>query len=278
MVDKKKKLLIHSKKGKRDEAMPAKRQVKSDAFRFATLLAKVAGAGILRIAVLSWLIQTGTTASVLAAPEDPLEILHHARLNQASQYRVLEGRVRHGETVIPFRLALEGGEIRYEFSNPDQTLVLQLGEKGSRLVEITKKGGEREVTDAQYDRPVRGTEITYEDLSMRFLYWPVAKILGEEVLVTQNCWILRVEPASGKDSQYGAAKLWIQKRSGALVRVETYDHRGNFVKRFEVISVQKVEGGYVLKQMRIQRMLNGKPGDSTPTYLEIQSPDKAPKE
>lgn len=252
--------------------MTANEQVKSDAPHFAIPRAKAFG--IFGIPLL-WLALAFSLAAPVfhAAGEDAQEILSKVKLSQSAQYRVLDGQVRHGETLIPFRLTLDGGEIRYEFANPDQTLVLQLGEKGSRLEEITKKGAERVTTDAQYDQTIRGTCITYEDLSMRFLYWPVAKVVGEEIMLTRNCWKLRVEPGSVKNSQYGSVLLWVEKQSGALVRVETYDRAGNLVKRFEVKSVQKIEGGYILKQMRIQQMQNGQPTDPTPTYLEIKKPE-----
>lgn len=129
------------------------------------------------------------------------------------------------------------------------------------------------MTESQLDKPVRDTPISYEDLSMRFLYWPVAKVAGEDIQLTRNCWKVRIEPGNLK-SQYSSAMLWIEKQSGALVKVETYDRAGNLLKRFEVKSVQKVDGGYILKQMRIQQMENGKPSDPTPTYLEIKKPDE----
>ncbi len=248
-------------------------QVKSDTMKFATPLARRPGLRAARIAGLAVLAVLALPRPVPAdAADDALDILRKARLNEAAQTLVLDGQVRHGETKIPFRLTLDQGEIKYEFFNPDQTLILQLGDKSSRLVEVTKSGTEKVVTDAQYDRKVRGTEITYEDLAMRFLYWPVAKIVGHDIMLTRNCWKLRVEPGSPKNSQYGYVLLWIEKQSGALVQVETYDRAGKLLKRFEVKSVQKIEGGYILKQMRIQEMENGEPKDETPTYLEIQKP------
>lgn len=278
-------------------------QVKGDAGKFATTLAKGWGSqgektrhsGPVECAVPSagrwasprtfirWGQRTLQGALVLlcllaplhvafADADDPLEILAKARLNEAAQTLVLDGQVRHGETKIPFRLTLDQGEIQYEFFNPDQTLVLQLGDKSSRLVEVTKNGTQRVVTDAQFDQKVRGTDISYEDLAMRFLYWPTAKIVGRDIMLTRSCWKLRVDPGSPKNSQYGYVLLWIEKQSGALVQVETYDKAGVLLKRFEVKSVQKINGGYILKQMRLQQMKDGEPVDDTPTYLEIQKP------
>jgi hypothetical protein len=241
--------------------MTAQKQVKKDDARFAILLA----------IALVFFARNFLIASTVG--DDPDEILAKVRRNQTSQHRVLDGQLRHGETVIPFRLTMDGGEIAYQFSNPDEALVLHLDGKGSRLEQITKNVTQRVVSEAQYDHAIRGTEITYEDLAMRFLYWPVAKIAGEEIMLTRNCWKLRVEPGSVKNSQYGFVMLWIEKQSGALAQIETYDRAGKLVKRFKATDVQRADGGgYILKRMRIQRMKDGKPSDPTPTYLEITKP------
>ena len=255
--------------------MTVKKQVKSDDSQFEILRAThsgIYGWMALRIAVLTVFL-AGNFVMASTVGDDPYEILAKVKQNQMGQHRVLDGQLRHGETVIPFRLTMDGSEITYQFFNPDEALVLHLNDKGARLEEVTKKGTERVVTEAQYDKSIRGTEISYEDLAMRFLYWPVAKIAGEEVMLTRNCWKLRVEPGSEKNSQYGYVMLWIEKQSGGLAQVETYDRSGNLVKRFKANSVQHTEGGgYILKEMRIQKMENGKPVDSTPTYLEIKKP------
>lgn len=253
--------------------MDVANQVKKDDPHFATSLAKRLGVcdwrGAWLAILLGFFAQNFLGASAIG--DDPFEILANARRNQVAQHRVLDGQLRHGETAIPFRLTLDGDEIKYEFSDPGLTLILRLGKNGPRLEEVTKKGTAQVVSEAQYDRAIRGTVITCEDLSMRFLYWPVAKIEGEQIMLTRNCWKLHVEPGPVK-SQYGFVRLWIEKQSSALVRVETHDRAGNLAKRFEVKSVQKIEGGYLLKQMRVERMENGKPDDPTPTYLEINAP------
>src|SRR2546425_43806 len=169
------------------------------------------------------------------------DILREARLNQSGQHRVLRGRLRHGSDTLPFGLVMEGNEIRYEFSNPDQTLRLRLGEKGSRLEEITRKGAER-VTAARFDQLVRNTDISYEDLTLHFLYWPDGEVLGKDSQLLRPCWKLRVRPPSKKDSQYSVIDLWIEENGGVLLQADACDGNGKLVKRFKVISAQKLEG------------------------------------
>ena len=205
---------------------------------------------------------------------DAHAILKTVRIAQAAQNRALRGELRNGGKTAPFRLTMAAGVVRYEFTTPPLTLQLRLGERDSRLEEITK-GGTEKITPARFDTRVLGTDISYEDLSLRFLYWPKAVIDGEQIMLLQKCWIVRVEPASPKDSQYGSVKLWIAKNSGALMQAEAYNDAGKFVRRFKVISGQKTEEGlWILKEMRIEWVTPGRSEDRTPTYLEIDGVEK----
>lgn len=207
--------------------------------------------------------------TALGAPPPPArEILDSVRLQQAQQEVDLQGQLRENEKVIPFRLTQTGPAIRYTFSNPDETLQLRLGETDSRLEEVTE-GGVEKITPAQFDQKVRGTSVTYEDLALKFLYWQNARVTGENSIRTRNCWKLELKPPS-RQSQYSNVFLWVDKNGGALMRVEGYDWSGKLAKRFEVISAQKIEGRWFLKQMRIEEFQPGTGKVQTRTYLEIK--------
>jgi hypothetical protein len=158
--------------------------------------------------------------------------------------------------------------IRYSFSNPDEALQLRLGDNDSRLEQVTRSGTER-ITPAKFDDKVRGTGISYEDLALKFLYWPNAKIAGEETVRTRGCWKLEIHPPS-HESQYSSVNLWIDKAGGALMRMEGYDWNGRLVKRFEVVSAQKIDDRWFLKQMRIEQLEPSTPRVIDRTYLEIK--------
>jgi hypothetical protein len=204
---------------------------------------------------------------------DAREILKSVRVNQATQNKVLRGHLRTGPKVTPFRLVLAGNVIRYEFSEPPQTLALRLGEKDSRLEEITKGGTER-VTPARFDDKVRGTDISYEDISLRFLYWSKATVEGEQTMLLRKSWKVRVEPPASADSQYSRVQLWIDKESGGLMQAEAFDQQGRLARRFKVVSGQKIDGAWMLKQMRIEAASAESSKDRTPTYLEIDGAEK----
>lgn len=207
-------------------------------------------------------------AALNAALPSAREILESVRLQQAQQQLELQGQLREGDKVFPFRLTQTGPVIRYSFSDPDEALQLRLGENDSRLEEVTKEGVEK-VTAAEFDRKVRGTSVTYEDLALKFLYWPDAQVTGENSIRSRNCWKLELK-APSRQSQYSNVYLWVDKASGAIMRMDAFDWKGQLSKRFEVISGQKIEDRWFLKQMRIEEFAPGTNKVQTRTYLEIK--------
>lgn len=222
-----------------------------------------------RSAVILGVLLASATTPAQNPPPSARDILRSVRLEQASREINLQGQLRDGATVVPFRLTQSGPLIRYSFSNPDEALQLRLGENDSRLEQVTRGGTER-ITPAKFDDKVRGTGVTYEDLALKFLYWPNAKITGEETVRTRACWKIEIHPPS-RDSQYSSVNLWVDKAGGALMRMEGYDWNGRLVKRFEVVSAQKIDDRWFLKQMRIEQLDPGSGRVVDRTYLEIKA-------
>jgi outer membrane lipoprotein-sorting protein len=199
------------------------------------------------------------------------EILASVRMQEARQQIDLQGQLRENEKIVPFRLIQTGPVIRYTFSNPEEVLQLRLEENGSRLDTVTETGTQK-LAAAKIDEKIRGTDVTYEDLSLKFLYWPNADVVGQENVRTRNCWKLKLR-APAHESQYSSILLWIDKNSGALMRMEGYDASGQLLKRFEVISAQKIDNRWFLKQMRIEQFHPGSNKVFSRTYLEIKNPN-----
>jgi len=208
-------------------------------------------------------------ASLAAAPPPTAkEILDSVRMLESRQQIDLEGQLREEEKVIPFHISQNGPLIRYSFTDPDEVLQLRLGENGSRL-DLVTDGGTEKFPAEKLKEKVRDTGITYEDLTLEFLYWENARPLGEETVRTRSCWKLQVVAAS-KDSQYWNVVIWVDKASGALMRMDGYDWDGKLAKRFEVVSAQKIDNRWFLKQMRVEELKPGTDKVQARTYLEIK--------
>jgi Outer membrane lipoprotein-sorting protein len=217
------------------------------------------------------LVLPGSLAKAVAdAPPSAQEILNQVRLLQSLQQLNLQGQLRTGATVIPFRMTQTGPVIRYTFANPPEVLQLRLGENGSRL-DLVIENSTKKFFASRLDEKIGGTSVTYSDLALKFLYWPNAQVIGTDTIRTRNCWKLRL-PAPAKDAQYSSLLLWVDKESGAIMRLEGYDPDGQLAKRFEVVSAQKIEGRWFLKQMRIEELEPGTNKVLVRTYLEIKKP------
>ena len=184
----------------------------------------------------------------------------------------LDGQLRQNDTVVPFHIVQNGPSIRYSFTDPDEVLQLRLGENGSRLDLVTGDGTEGFPAE-KLNEKIRGTGVTYQDLALKFIYWPDGRVLGDETVHARSCWKLQLT-APSRDSQYANVFVWIDKKSGALMRLEGYDAGGKLLKRFEVVSTQKIDNRWFLKQMRVEEMQPGTNKVASRTYLEIKKPDR----
>jgi Outer membrane lipoprotein-sorting protein len=196
------------------------------------------------------------------------DILDSVRMIEARQKIDLQGQLRHNDVIVPFRLTQNGPLIRYSFTNPDEVLQLRLGEKSSRL-DLVSGARTEKFAASELNQKIRKTSLTYEDLAFKFLYWPAARVLGEENVRTRNCWKLQLR-APSRESQYSNILLWVDKANGALMRMEGYDWNAQLAKRFEVVSAQKIDSRWFLKQMRIEELQPGTNRVQSRTYLEIK--------
>ncbi len=203
-----------------------------------------------------------------AAPPPAEAILESVRMSAGGRSLALEGRLREGSATAPFRLLSGGGEICYIFdeSDPPLELVLRLRRDGAELLE---RGTHGKLLPADRGATVAGMPVERGELALDFLYWPDPILEREERLRTRDCWMLRLE-APTPDARYAVVFVWVDKSSGALMRMDGHNWNGDLTRRFEVVSARKTSAGWVLKQMRIQR-IDPETGRTTErVYLEIE--------
>jgi len=216
------------------------------------------------ITLVALLFCVGTTFAEEPAPE---AILAAARMNPMGSGITLQAQLRAGSVKVPFLIEVGAGAVRYGFTEPQQDILLHLGENESSLEE-RRDGTKVPVSISKFDDSIRGGLITYEDLALRFLYWKNPRLLESETVRSRDAWKIEI-PAPRAASQYGVVRVWIDKQSAALLRIEGYDTTGRLVKRFEVISAQKIDDQWMLKQMRVERIDPESRKTTGITYLEV---------
>ena len=202
------------------------------------------------------------------------QILELVRLSQALQNNDLSARLTKSRTTIPTGISMRKGSIYFKFKNPDEILQLQLGDKGATLSRETR-AGKGPVAPADYGKPIRGTDVTLEDLSMRFLYWPKPVKLKDQIVRFKKCWVLRVVNPN-RTGPYQTVRIWVHQASGALLQMEGFGWKPSSkpIKRFRVTRVQKVDKTWILREMVVET-LDPKTGKRLgDTKLQVRSPKK----
>ena len=196
---------------------------------------------------------------------DPRELLKSARVAQSNLDWKFTGHLRVGSSSrkMPFILTISNGVVRYEFQDTKDSITLRLGDADSRLEE-TRGGKTERITPGRYGEPVRDTNISYEDIAFRFLYWKDARLAGDERIATRDCWVVHIFPPGAGTSQYGSVKVWLAKDDNALMKMEAYDGGGRKVRTYVVRSFMKRDDYWFLKQMEISGPVSRKP-----TLLEL---------
>jgi len=203
-----------------------------------------------------------------AEPPPVAQILERARVTAAVQQGALAGHLSDGRRRVPLTLEMANKRMRFSFADPVQIISLDLGGNEFRFFEDLGQG-ERAVPGARYGERLRGTEITYEDLALRFLFWN-GELLGEEKIKSRPAWKVRMNNPR-REGPYGVVLAWIDQQSSALMRVQGYDWEGRCIKQFEIVSVMSVGEAWMIKEMRVET-LDGKGKVTGRTWLHFDEP------
>jgi hypothetical protein len=229
---------------------------------------------VLLSVVLLWLHPETTFGSPSDPHEDlhPEEILALVRYSNVAQDHELSGRLRNalGQRVA-FRLTMKDGSLRFVFEDPSQVIQLDVEDTDCLLWEITDQKREA-IAHSRYSQSIRKSDILYEDLAMRYLYWPNPTLEGEERVKTRRCWKLRIYNPRYL-GPYHCVEIWVDQASGSMMKMQCYDYDGKMIKRCTVNSGHKLKNGtWVLKEMRIESFQPGEASPFTRSYLEIDKP------
>ena len=126
------------------------------------------------------------------------------------------------------------------------------------------------VNPSKYAGEVRGTDVTYEDLAMRFLYWPNAKIIKLDKVKGRECWLVRVLNPDGQGA-YATVDVWIDRGSGGMIKMNGYNSGGRPIRRFEVLSGKKFGDIWMVDEMRIETLDSGTGQIKSSTRMQIKS-------
>lgn len=163
----------------------------------------------------------------------------------------LHGSLRKGGKKTPLSLFLRGKNIQFALDGGKERFHLRLEENRQDLFELvggkTKKFPVRKIS-----QPIADTDVSYEDLALKFLYWPNPSIAEEVKINRQDCWRIHMRNPE-KSGRYREISVYVSKRHRALMRVIGYGPRPAAValKQFEITKLMKVNDSYTVKTMKV---------------------------
>jgi len=201
-------------------------------------------------------------------------ILKGARQVAVLQHQALNGHIKKDGRKIQVALFLQGEDIQFQVADSEkrtwEKFHMKLAQDQFDLFEFEGKQAKR-FPSAKLSQPIRQTDLTYEDLAMRFLYWKNAHVEGEERVQGQDCWKLRlINPGTAGD--YKIVYAWIHKKAGALMQVVGYNAAGKPLKVFKITKLMRVGNEYTLRTMRVDSMDPATNKSRGVTYLEFEKP------
>lgn len=211
------------------------------------------------------------------AAQDANQILERARLAATLQNNELDGTIQTGRSKVPVKIYLKGSDIQFLYYDQKdwQRFHMQLADDRYDLREMDAAGKTKYFDSKKLAQPVAGSNLTFEDLALRFFYWPNPQLLGDERVKTFDCWKLRIDNP-GRSGAYRTVYVWIHKEYGAFMKVEGFDRNGNKLKQFTVEDVMKLsDGSYTLQRMKVSGFRGGRA--SGISYLEFDKPKQGPK-
>jgi hypothetical protein len=188
------------------------------------------------------------------------QIIGGAKMVAALQQADLEGNMTRGRTKVPVALFLRNKDIQFQYyeNKAWQKFHLRMNDNLNELFEMINNK-QSKFPQNRLATPIAGTDLSYEDLAMRFFYWKNPKLEGAERVGVHNCWKIRLNNP-GQGGAYQVMYVWVHQKYGAFMKIEGFDRNGKILKRFEVTDVMNIGKNaqgveiYTLKQMNVSTM------------------------
>jgi hypothetical protein len=192
----------------------------------------------------------------MAQQPDAKKILEGARMSATLTHldEGLSGNLRQAGKRTPVMLFLKGKDIQFQFSEnngPWQVFHMRIGDEAFNLFEMID-GKTRAFAPDRLVQPIAGTDLTYEDLALRFFYWPNPHLEGQEDVAGQPCHKIRVNKPRGAAGRYEVVYVWVHTKFGAFMRIRGHDRNGGLVKEFQVEDVMQIaKDVWTLRKMQV---------------------------
>lgn len=206
--------------------------------------------------------------------DDLLAAMREMTVSQGE--RDVLGTIRKGRDKVPFSLSARGDTIVFQYKKDKawDRFDVRIRETNVSLYRVQNNRAVQ-MSPADYDKPIAGTDVCYEDLSLRFLYWKGGKVMqntSDSRIKGRDCYIVEVPNPNASVGQFAWVRVWVDKENGTAWQIDGYGRDGKLRKRFSITSIQKLsDGTWFFKQMKLEVRNPENPNRTIAlNYLEIE--------
>lgn len=195
-------------------------------------------------------------APLHAQQPDAAEMIRRIRLSATLEQMDLHGVIRKdGLKDVPVSLFIRENNMQFMLANAER-FHIRMGDEQATLMTVDGQGGSKPFPASKLTQRISGTDVTYEDLTLRFLYWPNARLEGEEKIRGADCYKIRLDNPRPGVGAFAAVYVWVHKKYGAFWQIRAHDKQGRALKEFQVNSVMQIPGGkgYTIEEMLVNTL------------------------
>ncbi len=188
--------------------------------------------------------------------DDLLRAMRDMTVSQGS--KDVMGTIRKNRTKVPFSLSARGETIVFQYKQQEawKRFDVRIGSRSAELLLVNSNGQAQVMQPSAYASTIAGTDVCYEDLSLRFLYWKGGKIINDPAhsrIKGRDCHIVEVANPAPGSGQFAWVRIWVDKENGTAWQIDGYGKDGKLRKRFSITSVQRLsDGAWFFKQMKLE--------------------------
>lgn len=187
--------------------------------------------------------------------DDVLAAMREMTVSQGS--KDVAGRIRKAKLKVPFSLSVRGETLAFQYKEGEvwKRFDVRINEKNVDIMQV-ENGKAKVLPPAQYVQNLAGTDVCYEDLSLRFLYWKGGQMVdagADSRIKGRDCYVVQVPNPNPAVGQFAWVRMWVDKENGTTWQIDGYGKDGKLKKRFSITSVQRLsDGTWFFKQMKLE--------------------------
>jgi len=183
-------------------------------------------------------------------PQEPLDVTGDIIL-----------RKRHGVVLreLKFQMLLKWGE---NPSKAQYTIRDAAGKDLEQLTVVRGRGkdpvfkysaGRGEAQPPDLSGAIQGTDISWMDLTLSFLWWKGGRITADnEEVKGRTCYEVEVPAPAAYSGPYAKVRIWVDGKRHMLVQAEGVDARDKQIRILWVKSIKKINDRWMLKDLEVQ--------------------------